>query len=409
MVWKTVLSGSFFLLANHIFWRGSMMLSSMMLSAALEIDEFAKYAYFQLTAAMIATFSVMGLGVAASKWFAEFKYSDDKPKLGFIWFVSILLSLFFSMAIFFIPAAWLGEDISISPSTLALGVFVFSINILPGAALQGLEAYRASVFVSAVSGFVLLLGVFWAKNFHDSSIAIYILIFSTFIQFFGATVVVFRVVSWREVLCSILPNKSSIFELLKLAGPMLLVSVLAASGTWLLGRLILSFSENKSLFASYAIGMQWFAFSLLIPGVIAKVLLPKLIRVRGDVKSVSLILRSNIFLSVVASLLVCVICGFFSPLIMKLYGGGTEYSKYLIFYYVAAAIFVAPINIMSSAFIANGYQADWLGLTVVWFFSLIFFAFVFRHFDLMGALSLALSYMIFSFFSFIVGRCRKII
>src|SRR5690606_31752242 len=72
-------------------------------------------------------------------------------------------------------------------------------------------------------------------------------------------------------------RKDIFVSITKFVGPLVFITILAASSSWILGRLILK-DYGEHTFAAYSIGLQWFALALFIPGMISRVVLPRLIR-----------------------------------------------------------------------------------------------------------------------------------
>ena len=78
---RVLAKNAFWALLCHVLSRGSLMLAAILLAREFETSSFAAYSYFQLTISMLATYAAMGLGVAASRFFAEAGYRANVRKI----------------------------------------------------------------------------------------------------------------------------------------------------------------------------------------------------------------------------------------------------------------------------------------------------------------------------------------
>ena len=78
-----------------------------------------------------------------------------------------------------------------------------------------------------------------AVTLEDIRVAMLTAVLAALFQAIGEGFIVIRELGWSWVMEGARLRKDDISEILKFAGPMFLVSLLAASGAWLLGRMIL--------------------------------------------------------------------------------------------------------------------------------------------------------------------------
>ncbi|AKX56098.1 hypothetical protein AKN90_10560 [Thiopseudomonas alkaliphila] len=111
----------------HLLGRGSLVVAAMLLSNKLLSGDFAAYSYFQLTVSMLATYSALGMGVTASRFFAEVGVvkSECLQPLGALWLLSILIGLIICGLILLIPNEWISGGLNIPNWLLSLGVTGF--------------------------------------------------------------------------------------------------------------------------------------------------------------------------------------------------------------------------------------------------------------------------------------------
>jgi len=356
---------------SHLFSRGSMMLSAMLLARSLSASDFATYSYFQLTCTMIATYSALGLGVTASKFFAELNASkisdsDDSTKLiGTLWVLSILLSLTAALIVLVIPNSILSSGLNISTLLFSLCVLVMALDIVPSGGILGLEKYKQVALISFISGVVGLSGVIFSIKLNQVIYSMWSLILSCLIQLIGEVYVIYSFSGSKNFKKLLIFDKSKVKNVLKFVGPMMFVSIMAGSSAWILGRLILNGNNGNHNFALYSIGLQWFALALFIPGMISRVLLPRLIRSSPSEHSNTLYLAGSV--AIAAASVFAVIGYIFGDTIISVYGSNYDSSKNLIFAYLVAAVLYAPANTLGNALVAHGKQNIWLFVTFIWF------------------------------------------
>jgi len=370
---------------THLLGRGSIVFAAMLLARALGTNSFATYSYFQLTVSMLAAYAAMGMGVTASRFFAEFGYVDeaDSAPIGTLWILSTIAGLVFAIIAMVLPKNWLGGGLQVHGGLFAIAIFVTALNVVPSGGILGLERYRDSSVVSGLSATVLIVGAFFAGRTGSVLAAMLVFIFSTFIQSFGNSFVVLRVIGWQTVLKKVSFCAADFQKVAFFAGPMFGVTLLAASGSWIVGRIILAGPSSEHGFALYAIGLQWYALALFIPGMISRVLLPRLVRARYQIESSNRagLLKSGITLTLFTSVVISSVGIFLSPWLLGLYGSTYQMNKWGIASFLLAAIPAAPANTIGNAIVASDGQRIWFCLSALW---LLILALVAKFFVLHG-------------------------
>lgn len=372
---RLLAANAFWLLVEHVLSRGSLMLAVIVLARTVATEAFASYVYFQATIHLVAAYASMGLGVTASRYFAELRYEPKgQPTfpLGTLWGLSLVMALLGGVAVLSVPDQWLLAGLEFPRGLMALGVIVAIGQIVPGGAVIGLGLYRQSALVSLVVAIIMLSGTWFAVVQGAVSVAMGALVLAFAVQLLGLSALVLRRVGGQTVLRSLGWKAVHIRRVMQFAGPMFLVSVLAASGGWLVGRIILELSGARS-FALYTIGMQWFALALLVPGVLARVVLPAFVRGastatgQGDGR----LMRNAVRLSIGAGLLVGCLAVALGPWLIGIYGERYDAGRWFIAAFVGAAVLTAPSHILGNAIVARDGQRHWLGISAVWLIILV--------------------------------------
>ena len=394
--------------------RGSLMLAAIILARNLETQQFSNYSYYQLTITMLSTYAALGIGITTSKFFASATIVNEehskKPPIATLWLTSILTTAIATIAVIFIPDNLINPGNSISKWLLALGVFILGLGIVPSNAILGLEAYKKAALISIFSGLSLLVGTSIAVVHRSSTIAMLSIVISSIIRSAGESFVAYSILGWKRIAIGYPIKLVHLQEVYKLAGPMLLVSITSASASWLVGRVILSQENGAQSFAIYAIGLQWFSLALVLPGMISRVVLPRLVHAsHAAIESFQLIRHASkmAFLCGIIVSLVGVVC---SPFIATIYGGEYSIKPWFLWLFLFAALLAAPINTIGNAFIAKNMQNSWLFISLFRFFVLIITAFTFSELGAWtGAISYASSYLTFSALAIIIAKRNYII
>ena len=355
--------------------RGSLVLASIILARQLDTADFAAYGYFQLTVAMLAAYAALGMGVAASRLFAEANAgrSRSTPPLGTLWVLSALTGVLMASVVALIPFSEFSGAPQIPQWLLALGVFSVALGVVPGGAILGLEQYRQASVISLLSASILVGGVVLAAKEKSAVFGMIVLVASSLVQSAGSAILVLRKVGWPELTLSTNFRRSDFARVFWLSAPMFAVSLLAASGSWLVGRIILAGPAEEHGFALYTIGLQWFALALFVPGMISRVLLPVFVKSRfrpasDDAKN---LVRRGAMITLGAAVCIALLGSAASPWIAGIYGASYQAEAWALASFLLAAIPSAPANTVGNAIIAGDGQRAWLLISLVSFLVLI--------------------------------------
>ncbi len=369
---------------------------SIILSRMLDTAGFASYSYFQITASMLAAYAAMGLGVTASKFFSESacQIGDSKPPIGTLWALSILMGLLMAIAIFIVPSSWIRSDLDVPNWLLAFGVFTMSFSVIPGGGIVGLGKFSVATLASAVSFVGLVSGALVFGRMSSPKLAMLSFIFSSFIQAAINSWIVAKTIGLRRLTNSVVFGKRELIHIFRFASSMVGVSLLASSGTWFIGRILLGGVDGKHQFSIYVIGLQWLALALYLPGMIARAIFPELVKSRIQDDShkrnqTSALMRQSIILTAITVSVITCIAVLLSPWLIRLYGSQYASERWVIVWFMIAALPMAPAASIGNGIVANNGQHLWFIVTAIWFFSVLALAFLLRDYGAAGA---AISY-----------------
>lgn len=398
VVWMTI---------SHLLSRGSIILSGMLVARYLDQTAFSSYSYLLLTATMIAIYSAMGIGITTTKYYAKLETQKESTPIATLGLLNLILAIITVVLFFIFNKFIVPYNLHIPIVIMGAVILCMTLDIYSSNALIGLEKFRQLAYVSIFSTIINLLSVGLAIYNKNIIYSMGGLALSAFVQFslnISCVVVNLRKLNLFSILTIRYQHTKEIF---KTIGPMLFVSLIAASGTWVIGRFILlDYSKNAlEQFALYSIGLQWYSIALFLPTMISKVILPKLIKTSH--KSSIHLLRKNCWI-VFGICFSFAICGLFAqPLISAFYGEKYDIPKGLIFAYLCAATLSAPANIIGNTIIANNKEFEWLLIVICSFLTNL--AISYFTLDLgawMGALALSLSSLMLLILASFMIRAR---
>jgi O-antigen/teichoic acid export membrane protein len=392
---KDVATAAAWSLLRHVLVRGSVFGSTIIVARMLNTEALAAYMYFQVTVAMIAAWSMSGIGVTASKVFANFQLGnteDCSRQIKALSGLVVAASCIAALLVFTIPAAWLVVPSVVPRWLLALGVSAAFFGAFSSSAVIGTGRFREAAFAAAVGGCVLLASVFIGGAMQSVTVAMVGLSLAALIQGIG------------ELKVTVGPTVSSILRGRLDVGwletkrvfyrslPMGMVSILSATGTWLVSRMIRADGLERD-FALYAIGMQWFSLGMVLPGVLAQVTFAPIMRATGasgNATSDAARIRHYAVVTSGAALVIGFGCLLAGPYLFSIYGREYVADWWVAPAFVTIAVLAAPINIVGNALVGANKQRTWLALHAVSFAVTVAFVCSFLH--LGGAVAAALGH-----------------
>ncbi len=353
---------------SQVLGRGSLILASILVANFMSVESFSSFTYFNLTLAMIATFSTLGLSVAASRIFAESTVSLDEEKRGE---ARCVLALAFGSALLMVallhlvPDAWLLAETGLSRPVFYASVMALSMNTVLMGAVSGRGDFRLLALAGGAGLAVLLLVVSVAVQLGSVNVAIWGVLASMILQI---------AIYWSRLLPLLRGSVSSHMsralagKVLNIAGPMFVTSLLVATVFWALGRSLLGVENGAAEFSKYAVGLQWFSFILLVPSITTRVFFPRIVRAAANDGAH---LRHLVLANTGANFLVAVIIGaaalMLDETLLALYGNADVTDAEVFRLFVLAAVAASPVNGLSNAIITrNPGPRRWLLLQVGW-------------------------------------------
>ncbi len=371
--------------------RGSLVLAAMILAGGLQIPEFAAYAYFQLTVNMLAGYAGLGVGVTAAKCFALVSVAPEKARddIAALWLITFFSAVAVAAVAFLLGDFILGEGTRIPRMCYSVAIATIVVGVVPAGGINGLEAFRESLALSVIVGLVTIAGAFIARWAESLEIAVWTLTLAFLVRSVGDTLITLARTGWPKLNWGKNRLHAALQRVLAMIGPMALVSLLAASGVWIVGRIVLD-AKGDLEFAQYAIGMQWYALGLFVPSILARIVFARQVRMGMDELEASgehrmALLHRGIRLSFTGSILVVLVGVATGPFIVRFYGPHYAKEAWLVSGFLLASTFVSSANLVGNALVARNRQGLWLLLTIVWAILLISSALAMNRMGCVGA------------------------
>lgn len=364
---RNALIVTFAIVAN----RGAVVIAGIVIANQLGADAFAAFTFAHITATSFSNIATVGMQNALPRYFARLEVDSSIDSLSH----TIMAGLFAAtgliaaaILVLMLPAELIGLPEPATRELLAALLVAVGINNLFIGATNGLEQFSHTLRAMLVQGGLLFLSAAVAIWLMKAKIALWGYVIATV----TAVIILFppigRVILDRLKVQDAKLDWESASNVAKFCGPLFLVTVFTSSGLWLAGRSLLGQEGDSQAFAEFAVGLQWFGLAALASGVIARVVLPRLTRSAylqdGADK------RQTVWQGIAISLgsTIAVFIGVFvlSDFIIVFYGPEFSGAREVLLFFVLAAVIASPINIISSALIAEHRQITVLFTVMLW-------------------------------------------
>jgi O-antigen/teichoic acid export membrane protein len=385
-------------MAGHTAERGAAMLTTMMLARALAPEGFAAFGFFQLTMTTLASLSALGVGAAASRLFAQ--WAGGSPDAGQwiapLWAACVFAGLIVSLLAVATASWWQPLGQSFPAGLQLLGVVATVTGLVAHSGLLGMGLFKQAAAIAVGVGLCTLLAGSYASLQQSAWLAQAGLVVSACLSTALASAAVLRRFGLNELRTSPKLSLKGVAALGGVVGPLAMVTVMAASSNWLLGRILLAEPLSQaSEFAAFAIGLQWYALVQLVPSMVTKAAFPAMVAAYGQEtealrQSRRAVLGRSLRWSLGSSACVAAAVSAASPWLVNIYQGQAGDASVVIWFAFAGAT-TAAANTVGNALVAVGLSKAWLQWTAIWFVALLTLAWTLQG---LGAVGVALSLLV---------------
>lgn len=319
-------------LVGAIGGRGITMLTYIVVARLLTQDVYGEFGILRSTINMFTVFAGMGLGATASKYISQYRNVNPK-KAGDIYILSnilifIIASIFTSILFFSssyiaehsLHASYLSDEIKIG----AIVLFFVTVNSVQNGALAGFEDFKSisinTVISSCVQAVFLIVGCYWS-GIYGALIGWGIGCFSCYLL--NRRSIHLQLKKYKLPFKIRRLHKEELTILWKFSFPSLLASVMVGPVLWWTKTYLISRSGYNEI-AVYDVAEQWYTIVLFIPSTLAQIILPMLSNTleEGSKRQYLKIVKINLAINVLTSLLLSLFIILIGPYIMSFYGKG---------------------------------------------------------------------------------------
>lgn len=398
---KTILRHSFWILLGTLLSKFLLLLATVLITDYVDKRVYGEVGIIKSTITMFSVFAGLGLGVTATKFISQYK-NIDKLKTSNIIGLSNLFSIVMSLLVlllFFLFSKYLALQINaphLSEQLKIAGVILFfsALNGIQTGILDGFEKFKAlSVNNIIAAVFSAIFQIIGAKIYGINGIIVGLGLHYIILYFLNY-VSIYRVTK-KDYNFSIF-NKSN-FKEYKLiwifSVPAVLSGLMVSPVVWITNNFLVNQINGYEEMANFDIASQWRGTILFIPTALCQIALPMLSAAINK-NDYNKILKKNIILNFVISLIVVLIVLAFIPYILKMYGKNYADANIPMIILMITTILIAVNNVIGQAIASLNKM--WLAFYVnlIWGISLIVFSSVFViKYDL-GAIGLSVSYLL---------------
>jgi O-antigen/teichoic acid export membrane protein len=375
--------GAFWSLTGGVASRALTMGASIVIARFLGKEGYGEVGMVQSTASLFGVFVSFGLGLAATKYIAEFRQKDPE-KTGRIYNFTTGLSLLsggVGMVVLLAASSWLARETLSRPDLATLiaasSVLLFISNLvgIQSAALSGFEAFKEIAKINMIQGLITPLIAIPCVVFYSTQGAIAALTINM-----AFTLILYAMALRQECRkCNIPrhPGKSFWSEtsiLWKYSFPTLASGILIMLVTWITNLLLVNRPGGYAELGLFNAANQWRMVVIFLPALLNSALLPVLSDLYGrgspiDFKRTSsLALRVTWTVGLPLTVSVIILC---KPLAM-LFGKQFLGAEKIIPYLMVACLLTIAVETMGCTLIAAGrmwicviMNSGWAGMLII--------------------------------------------
>lgn len=402
------MTGAFWSLFGTAVGKFFILLSGIFCARILGDTLYGELGIVRSTIAMFIVVGSAGIGVTASKYISEYRAQDKSREIASIISLTRLFSIAFGGAIVlivFLFSKSIASDALKAPELEfdlkcgAILLFFSVFNAYQNGVLSGFENFKAiglNTLYAGILEFVLIvLGAYYAQV-------------SGAIIGYGISFIILSILNSNSISHTLKKNSILLKDtkflnehkliIIRFAIPAALNSLIVTVSFWALKAMLVRMTDFAQL-GIYEAADQWKVIMLYIPSALSAILLPILSHSHGKGQSMKTLLKYNITVNIVISIIIAIPIICFSKLIMSLYGSGFEEPMPLVILAIST-IFTTLALVTTTAL--TSVAKVWLSFLfqILWSISMLISAYIFLCIDF-GALGIAfailIAYFILSF------------
>lgn len=358
-------SGAYWSLVGAVISRGVTLIATVLAARTLGAEGFGEIGMIQNTQGLFGVLAGAGLGLAATKFVAEYR-SVDALKAKRCILMTMLFSLIAGLLgtiILFIFAGLLAEYVMSAPHLVAelqvaTGLILFgAINGVQAGALAGLGNFRAIARVNIVRGlflfFALLLGVHWAGVMGGVIALVATELVAVCVSQVALTETLPR--PWREAFkgASVLTEMA---DMLRFSGFAISASLATTLAFWFANVLLVNEEDGYVALGVFNAADRWRQLLLFLPATFSQLLLSMLSNMHGNKESDGFrkLFAMSLWINIAVVALPTVCLSLFAAQAMSLFGAEYKEGVNTLILLSASTLAVVLNNILGQVLISKG-------------------------------------------------------
>lgn len=355
-------SGAWWALVGAVVSRSMTLGASIVAGRVLGVEVFGRLGVIQSTIGVFAVLAGAGLGLAATKYVAQYRRTDAAKTRDYLTSalqVSLVTGLAISL-LFFVLSPWLAARF-LNDSQLTMELRLASALVLFGAVsgvqsgvLIGYENFRTIAWVNGLRGATMLVTVSLGAMRAGLRGAVLGLVLSELSAVVAGQVAIRRLEGGLGRLSQV--KSARVRELWRFALPALLASVVVQPALWASSLLLVNQPGGFAAMGLYSAADKWRQLILFLPTSISSIVLPMLTSLHADVDRAGYrkLLMANLGVGLAASVVPVILIIIFAPTVMLAYGPEFVSGRTTLVLLALSAIPIVANGILGQAIVSVG-------------------------------------------------------
>jgi len=325
-----LLKGAFWVSFGSVISRGLGLLASVAVARILGKEKYGEIGIVQNTVVLLTSFAGLGLGMAATKFIAEYR-NLDPSKAGRILALASAVTLATSGAaslLLLLAAPWVSAHALSAPHlTVAVRIgavllFFSGVNSVQINALSGFEAFRAIARINIICGAVTFPCMLGGTYYWGLAGSLWASVLVAALNCLLTQVALREECRRNRIIYHYYDFWPERGILLSFALPIFVCGVSGTCADWILNATLVKQPNGFSELGLFNAARQWNTLILFVPGMLAGLTLPVLsnLRAEGNVAQFKKMLVFNSLILFAAALAVAAPAAIFAKPAMGLYG-----------------------------------------------------------------------------------------
>lgn len=393
-----ILTGYFWTIVSAVAAKLVAVVASYYIARSVGREVYGEFGILQNTINTLGVFAGFGIGVAATKYIAQYRHAD-REKASRILSINVLVSLVASGLLAIVVFLFASQIASIiaNPGLVgylrigSLTLFFASLNGAMSGVFAGLEKFK---IISALAFITSLISSFMqcvlVNKFGLGGVICGILSAQCLV-FLLSAILLKEELKISKLYITFYGLKAELKTLLAFNIPSILGSIMVSPINWVCAAILVNQKGGYLEMGLFTAANQWRLALLFIPMSLGKVLLSILsnLNAEGNGAGSNRVLMYNIYVTACLSVLTFIFAILFGDYIMGAYGSGFEGSANVLMVLVAVAGLTAINSVIGTALQSKGLVWVGFGFNALWGIQLLAWSYFLC--PKLGALGLALA------------------